>query len=126
MSTILDTIQATLTTLAADETVPMSGGVFYGMCTAQNLTEWNYFVFNRRKMLTSNSKAYTDIIDVHIVHENYIPENYELTVMDALKDALAGFSPYEDVNYDYVTKGDTDIVVEMATISMKKSRKVDV
>lgn len=124
MST-LDQIQATLQTLAADENVPMSGGVFYGICTAQNLPEWNYFVFNRRKMLTTNSKAYTDLIDIHIIHENYIPENYELQVIAALKEDIPGFSPFEDITYDYVTKGETDIVVEMATISMKKARKFD-
>lgn len=123
---LLDSIKNTLETLAADPEYPMSGGVFYGGINVQNLEEWNYFVFNRRRVIGTNNKSFTDFFEVHIVHEDYIAEGYELEVVKALKDEIPGVSLAEDITYDYVPKGDTQVVVEIANLTMKSAKKVDV
>ena len=123
---LLDNIKNTLETLAADPEYPMSGGVFYGGINVQNLEEWNYFVFNRRRVIGTNNKSFTDFFEVHIVHEDYIAEGYELEVVKALKDEIPGVSLAEDITYDYVPKGDTQVVVEIAHLTMKSAKKVDV
>lgn len=122
---ILDTIRNTLETIAADTEYPMSGGVFYGLCNVNKLDEWNYFVFKRQKVNPSNHKSYTEIFQVHIVHEDYIAEGYSIEVMKALKEAIPGCSLSEDVTYDYSTKSDTNVVVEIATLTFKVPRKID-
>lgn len=122
---ILDTIKDTLETLAADMEYPMNGGVFYGVCNENALPEWNYFVFGRSKVTPTNHNSYTGIYDVHIIHEDYIAEGYVIEVVKAMKQAIPGCSLSEDVTYDYTTKGETNVVVEVATLTFKVARKRD-
>ena len=122
---ILDTIKDTLETLASDPEYPMSGGVFYGVCNVNSLEEWNYFVFNRRRVLYTNHKSYTDIFEVHAVHEDYIAEGYELEIVKAFKNALPGCSLSEEITYDYSTKSDSNVVVEICTLTFKCAKKVE-
>ena len=122
---ILDQIKTVLDTLAADVTCPMSGGVYYGICNAQSLPKWNHFVFNRARLTSTNNNSYTYLYEIHIVHENYIPEDYELTVIHALKEAIPGFSLADDITYDYYQKGDTQVIVEICNMTFKKVRKVN-
>ena len=122
MSSILDDIKNSLEELAKDETYPFSGGVYYGICTAHDLDEWNYFVFNRTTSQSSNDNRSTDIFQVNIVHEDYILEDFDKTVIKAMREI--GLVKQGDTTYQYVQKGSTDIVVELATIPFKKARKV--
>ncbi len=122
---ILDTIKDTLETLAADPEYPMIGGVFYGGCNVNTLPEWNYFVFGRGKVVSANDKRYTGIYEVHIIHEDYIAEGYTLEVVKAMKEAIPGCSLSEDISFDYTYKSDTNVVVEVATLTFKVARKVD-
>lgn len=123
---ILDDMKNALETLAADPDAPFSGGVYYGMCTAPTLEEWNYFVFNRAPIHTDSNSRYTETFQVHVVHENYVAEDYVYTVIEALKEAVPGLSLNGDLEYNYTVKGDTQLVVEIATIPFKKARKVNV
>lgn len=122
---MLDAIKNVLTALAADTDYPMTGGVYYGMCNAKSLPEWNYFVFNRRNVTSENNHRCTDRYEIHIIHEDYVMEEYEITVIKALKKEIPGISLAGDMTFDYVTKGDTQRVVEIVTIPMKKAKKVD-
>ena len=124
MST-LDQIKATLEALAAAPEYPLTGGVFYGAVNVQSLDEWNYFVFNRRRVIGTNDKSYADYFEVHIVHEDYIAEGYELEVVKAMKNAIPGMSLAEEITYDYTTKGDTMIVVEICNLTFKRAKKVN-
>lgn len=123
---ILDDIKSALNTLAADEEAPFTGGVFYGICTKPALDEWNYFVFNRAPIHNSNDSRYTETFQVHVVHENYIAEDYVYTVIEALKEAVPGLSVDGDIEYSYTVKNETQLVVEIATIPFKKARKVNI
>lgn len=120
----MDQIKEVLTTLAQNEEYPFSGGVYYGVCNAATLPEWNYFVFNRKEEKPTNNKSFTSYYEVHIIHEDYIPEDYPLTVVEALKDVIPGFSLSENITYDYTEKGSTDVVVEICNLTFKKARKV--
>lgn len=123
---ILEAIEQTLSALAEDKKYPFTGGVYYGICTAQHLDEWNFFVFERVEEEVTNDKAVTSYYEIRVVHEDYVDEDYALTVVKALKDAIPGFSTSGRIKYESRLKGDTNMLVEMAVIPMKKARKIDV
>lgn len=119
--TALDKITEILTVLAASEDVPM-GAVYYGMCPENSLDTWNYFVFNRVETSKAGNRLdYQTRYAIHIIHEDYIPEGYVQTVIDALQAADDGFLIRADsspVTYDYILKGSTNVVIELATINV--------
>lgn len=125
MST-LDSIKDVLTTLAAAQDYPFSGGVFYGICSAITLPEWNYLVFNRKKTTPTNNKSHTEYYEIHIIHEDYVMEDFEYSVEQAIKDAIPGMSLSQDTTYEYVLKSDTQVVVEICTLTFKHARKIGV
>lgn len=126
MSSILETIEQTLSALAEDTKYPFTGGVYYGICTAQSLDEWNFFVFDRTEESVTNDKGATTYYEVRVVHEDYVDEDYTFKVIKALKEAVPGFSVSGDIKYESRFKGDTNMRVEMAIIPFKKARKIDV
>lgn len=126
---VLDRIRDTLTELSGDESTPMQG-VYYGACREKKLDKWNYFVFNR-KVTTKNNQGnkvdFQTFYEVHIVHEDYIPEGYVEKVVNAL---IAPAQPgtklkatSDDIAYDYTFKGATNMVVEIATITLYHPEK---
>ena len=127
---VLDRIRNTLETLCQDTEVPMQGA-WYGSCRADSLDRWNYFVFNRLKTAKKSATTQNDyqtFYRVHIIHENYIPEGYVERVIEALtaKDEETGIkirSTNDDVTYDYIFKGNTDMVIEIATITVYRPEK---
>lgn len=120
---VLNRIRDTLTTLAADQNVPMEG-VWYGACREKQLDKWNYFVFNRWKTTKDNSSRLDlqTFYQIHIIHEDYIPEGYVQTVIDALQTRDASGTKLrattDDIEYNYTFKGNTNMVVEIATITV--------
>lgn len=128
MSSVLDRIRGTLETLCTDNTVPMQG-VWYGACREKKLDYWNYFVINRLKTTKNNTSRldYQTFYQVHIIHEDYIPEGYVERVIEALcqKDEFGTkLRPTnDDVTYDYTFKGNTGMVVEIAHITLYHPEK---
>ncbi len=98
--------------------------VYYGRSFAKQNDAWNYIVFNRQ----SFNKSGTSRIDlnyqyqVHIIMENYIDEDFEINIIKALQEQtklkLTGTA-----QYNYVTKNNTDIVVEMVTLTFTRTSK---
>ena len=120
MSSVLKTTKNTLKELAKSTEVPMAGA-YYGACRGKNLKEWNYFVFNRKKTdKASNRVDYQTFYQVHVVHEDYIPEGYIQKVIEALEAQKgAKLKATEDpVEYNYTFKNNTDAVAEIATITL--------
>lgn len=117
---VLNKMRETLRVLANDSNVPMHG-VWYGACRTKDLGEWNYFVFNRKKTTKSSNKLdFQTYYEVHVVHEDYIPEGYIETVIKALESQSDGAKlkcTSDDIAYDYAFKGNTGMVVEIATIT---------
>ena len=127
MSSVLNRIRRTLDGLCRGETGMQ--GTFYGVCNAKDLKFWNYFVFNRSKTTKKNASRmdYQTFYEVHIVHENFIPEGYVEEVVHALeaeeeKGTLLRATD-DDIAYNYILKGNTDVVVEMATIAFYHPKK---
>lgn len=126
---VLDRIRNTLDELCADKSVPMVG-VWYGACKEKDLTSWNYFVFNRSRTTKNNTGSRVDLqtfYDVHIIHEDYIPEGYVETVINALLNQSESGTKLkltnEDIQYNYTFKKNTNMVVEIATISLYHPEK---
>ncbi len=122
MSSVLNRIRDTLNGLK-DGDVKMEG-VWYGACREKQLDNWNYFVFNRWKT-TKNNQSRADFqtfYQVHVVHEDYIPEGYIETVIKALEEQAGPGTKLkataDDIPYNYIFKGNTNMVVEIATITV--------
>ena len=98
--------------------------VYYGRSFAKQNDTWNYIVFNRQSI----NKSGTSRIDlnyqyqVHIIMEDYIDEDFEIQVIKAIQDntklKLTGTA-----QYNYVTKNNTDVVVEMLTLTFTRTSK---
>ena len=97
--------------------------VYYGKTFAKENDTWDYFIFNRQRI----SRSGTNNIDinyqyqVHIISENYIEEDLEIQVIKALKSR--GLKLVDSGQFNYVTKGNTDVVVEMLTLTFSKTNK---
>ena len=127
-NSVLDRIRSTLNELSSGE-VKMEG-VWYGACREKELKYWNYFVFNRRRTTKNNQGSKVDLqtfYQVHVVHEDYIPEGYIETVINALLEKDESGTKLkmtnEDIQYDYTFKGNTNMVVEIATITLYHPEK---
>ena len=124
---VLNRIRDTLTTLASGD-VKMEG-VWYGACQEKELKNWNYFVFNRLKTTKNNNSKvdYQTFYQVHIIHEDYIPEGYVVKVIEALTEQAESGTKLkgtnDDVTYDYTFKGNTNMIVEIATITLYHPEK---
>lgn len=127
---VLNRISDILTQLSHDAEVPMEG-VWYGACREKALAKWNYFVFNRLKTAKKSATTQNDyqtFYQVHIIHEDYIPEGFVERVIEALtaKDTETGIKirpTNDDVLYSYTFKGSTNMVVEIATITIFRPEK---
>lgn len=127
-NSVLDRIRSTLNELSSGE-VKMEG-VWYGACREKELKYWNYFVFNRQRTTKNNQGSKVDLqtfYQVHVVHEDYIPEGYIETVINALLEKDESGTKLkmtnEDIPYDYTFKGNTNMVVEIATITLYHPEK---
>lgn len=123
----LDCIRETLEALA--EKGGLTGGVHYGMMAKDDVDVWNYFVFNRLKTTKDKMKRrdLQTYYEVHIIHEDYIPEGYVEEVVAALENTEAVGVKLrmtdQDVQYDYTRKRKTEMVVEIATITIYRPEK---
>ena len=105
--------------------------VFYGRTPPRLLDKdgneintWDYTVFNRTKLKSSAQKtSYVDAFEVHIIREEFIPEDTDVAFIEKLT-ALPGVKlASEDGVYDYTMKPGTNNVVEMLTLSFTRARK---
>lgn len=90
-----------------------------------NQKPWNYIVFQKERLKkggTSNTDL-TYFWTVTIVHEEYIPEGMELSIIDKLLE-IAGLRLADgDMSFEYMTKGDSNMVIELLQISFVKTKK---
>ena len=124
-NSVLDTIKTGLT--ESSEEYGMNG-VSYGIQERDDIPEWNYFVFNRiHTKKSSNGVDRQTYYQVHIVHENYIPEGFVDKVIEKLEsrteDGTKIRQTSDDIQYDYAFKGGTNLVVEIATITFVHPEK---
>lgn len=99
--------------------------VYYGIVDeSRKETFWDYIVFNRTIIRhSSNKTSATDRFEVHIIRENYIPDGLEDEVIDKMRELPGVRLADEDTVFTYVQKPNTNIVVEMMTITFVRARK---
>lgn len=121
---MLNEIKDKLDEIALDKSVPMEA-VSYGLLPQGTVKNWNYFVFNRisiRKAGTTKGD-FNEYYAVNIIHEDFIPDGY---VYDVIKKMLEikglKLSVNDPVTFNYTKKGNTDAIVEIATVVFTKAK----
>lgn len=101
------------------------GKTFYGKANPKDGDEWNYYVFRRKrvKKKASTSTDYKRFYEVAIVKEDYIPENHEFEIINAIEKETKLKLADDDIVIDYTFKGSTDFVVEVAVITFAETIK---
>ena len=117
---ILDEIKTQLETVDPN--------VFYGIVDDARIKELNfvcdYIVFNRVKpSYNANLTSKSDYFDVHIIRENYIPEDMDITVIEAMKKIDGVRLVADGASYNYTRKPNTNAVLEMLTLHFVRARK---
>ncbi len=99
--------------------------VYYGAVDNEvKETVWNYIVFNRVKFKPSQNKtSYSQYYDVHIIRENFIPEDIEIAVINKMLEINGMRLAEDDCLYEYIVKPNTNVVIEMVTIRFVKAKK---
>lgn len=103
----------------------IDNNIFFGAVdNFVNETLWNYIVFNREELnFSENKTSYTTVYSVHIVRENFIPEDLEREVISVLK-TIPGLRMGKSGSYTYCTKPGTRNVVEMFSMEFTIPEKV--
>lgn len=100
--------------------------ILYGTAhTHEASKSWNYIVFNKEKIKkggTSNTDL-TYYWNVAIVHEEYIPEGLEEAIIDKILEIKGLRLADGDMPIDYLTKGESNMVIELLRISFVKTKK---
>lgn len=99
--------------------------VYYGMVDDEvEEMVWDYTVFNRVKPAYSQNKtSKSDYYDVHVIRENYIPEDFDEEVIAKMCEIDGMRLTNEDGAYNYIKKPNTNIVVEMLTLHFVRAKK---
>ena len=100
--------------------------VLYGTAHKHESSKsWNYIVFNKQKFKkggTSNTDL-TYYWNVAIIHDEYIPEGLEEAVIDKILEINGLRLADGDMPFEYTTKGDSNMVVELLQVSFVKTKK---
>ena len=120
---MLNEIREKLGELKKSEAVPMED-VAYGLLPQGSTKKWNYFVFNRVNVKTARKAKgdFNEYYAVHIVHEDFIPEGYIYKVIQKVLEIKGiKLAINDEISFNYARKGNTDVVVEIATIVFTKA-----
>lgn len=98
--------------------------VYYGRVPQnEEIPVWNYFVFNRSRTAKAGGVNYKQYVQVHIICEDVLPEGEEIKIIKKIEEIPGVKLADDDIVYDYTLKNNTDMVVEMATITFVKTIK---
>lgn len=91
--------------------------IFYGLVSDEDMEVWNYYVYNRSKMEKAGNTDYKQYYEVHIICENHIPEAMVTETIKKIKKIPGMRLADIPVDYAYTKKKNTDLVVEIATLT---------
>lgn len=101
--------------------------IYYGMVPDnKEISEYNYFVFGQEKIRKKNPATSTDLQGywyVGIIRENFIPDSLVFDVINKLTEIAGLRLADNDFEYSYITKGNTNIVVEILELKFTKTKK---
>lgn len=99
--------------------------IFYGLVPENtDIDDWNYIVFGQ-KSIKKKSPTSTDLQGywyVTIVREEYIPDDVVFEVIDKMESAGIRLAD-DECEYEYTTKGNTNIVVEILELKFTRTKK---
>lgn len=100
------------------------GKTYYGNADPNITDPWNYTVFRRSAISKApNGQDFVRRYVVAIVRENYIPEGLEFEIVQAIQNATNLRASNTEATYSYVYKGNTDLVVEVCTLTFSEPLK---
>ena len=99
--------------------------VWYGKTFCKEKDKWDYIVFNRKQLEKSgrNNMDYNYKYLIHIIMENYITEGFEQQIIKRIEENTRLKLVDQPHIFNYVTKNNTDTVVEMLTLEFTKPFK---
>ena len=99
--------------------------VDYGRTFCKEKDAWNFFVFNKKEFSKSSvSKInFNYYYQVHIIMEDYIPEGFEQEVIKAIQENTRLKLTDQPMQFNYTTKNNTGMVIEMLTLEFTKTFK---
>lgn len=103
----------------------MGKPVFYGQADSLDGGDaWDYIVFSRASLSTTGNKnGYSDKFSVFIVQEEYIEDGIAESVIKALTDIPGVRLQDGDMPYQYTTKPNTQVLLEILELDFVKPRK---
>ncbi len=98
---------------------------YYGRSLAKPNDDWNYFVFNKKTTSRAGTSRmdYNKYYQVHFIHENYIEEDFEFKIIKQITENTKLKLADTEIVFSYITKNNTDRVVEICTIEFTKAKK---
>lgn len=111
-----------------DKLLGIDSNVFYGMATADDLkrmSTWDYLIFGQDH-IRKKSQTSTDFQGywyVTIVREEYIPDETVFDIIERLETIGGLRLADQDFAYDYVTKPNTNLVLEILELTFTKTKK---
>lgn len=98
--------------------------VFYGLVPeTEEIEVWNYIVFNRGNMEKAGNVNFKQYYEVHMIYEEYVPEKAVMDMIIKIEKIPGMRVADAPITHQYVLKGNTDMVVEMATITFVRTVK---
>lgn len=99
--------------------------IYYGLVPEnEDIKVWDYFVFGQKKIRKKDVNS-TDLQGywyVTIVRENYIPDDLLGEVINKISEIAGLRLTMDEFEYEYTTKGSTDIVVEILELQFTKTK----
>lgn len=109
-----------------EQLLTIDENVFYGMVPENTeLEDWNYLVFGKQKIKKGGTTGIdlTDYYVVTIVREDFIPDDIVSQVIEKVTSINGVRLADGESNYEYVTKGNTNLVVEILPLYFSKTKK---
>lgn len=89
-----------------------------------NTPMWRYIVFFRdRTSRSATNKGYTDYYTVAIVYEDWLPVEIVDEVVEKMESISGVKLASDNIEYNYTRKPNTNMVVEIATLTFSHARK---
>lgn len=112
--------------LIQEKLLELDSHIFYGLVPeGADIDEWNYFVFGQKSFRKSGTSG-NDLNFywyVTIVRENFIPDDDVIKVLNKITEIPGLRLADDECEFNYITKGNTNIVVEMVEIRFTKTKK---
>lgn len=109
-----------------EKLMEIDSNLHYGLVPENvELTEWNYLVLGQKRIKRKlpTSLDFQGYWFVTIVRENFIPDELLFNVIKKVEEIPGLRLSGDEFEYEYTTKGNTNIVVEVLELHFSKTKK---